>query len=163
MKPAEIVARLRGFTLLGVGASFAPAEADSARARRVLSFLADRRVLYVPSEMEVPTECVDSVLRIREVLTQELAGDPGPELAAALRAMRASCRRFLDTVSDGPRRSIIRHANVGGHHANWTFGQALGEMRGVFGVQVGLLAVRFQVDIEDDLSRILPQPDEAGS
>jgi hypothetical protein len=43
------------------------------KALRVLRFLEDRRVLYNPSELEVPRYCVDSLLEIRKFFTSELA------------------------------------------------------------------------------------------
>jgi hypothetical protein len=39
---------------------------------------------------------------------------------------------------------------------SWHFNQALGELRGVFGVHVGELAVRYGIDVPEPLSSILP-------
>jgi hypothetical protein len=39
------------------------------------------------------------------------------------------------------------------------FNQALGELRGVFGIHVGLLAIKYGLDIEDGLASILPFAD----
>ncbi|MGC2234073.1 MAG: DUF6650 family protein [Candidatus Acidiferrum sp.] len=41
----------------------------SAVSRRVIAFLEDRRVLYAPDELEVPSHCVHSILEIRRFLT----------------------------------------------------------------------------------------------
>jgi hypothetical protein len=49
-----------------------PGEAKIVAARRVLVYLEDRRVLYEPWNVEVPDDCVDSVLQIRRFLTDEL-------------------------------------------------------------------------------------------
>ncbi|WP_425469518.1 DUF6650 family protein [Paraburkholderia azotifigens] len=68
----EIVSRITGFSVPVFGIQWNPSEAERAVARRVLTFLEDRRVLYSPSQMEVPSHCVESVLRIRESLTSEL-------------------------------------------------------------------------------------------
>ncbi len=38
----------------------------------MIAFLEDRRVLYVPDELEVPSHCVQSVIEIRRCLTEEL-------------------------------------------------------------------------------------------
>jgi len=35
--------------------------------------------------------------------------------------------------------------------------EALGEMRGVFGVQIGMLALKYGLDVEGDLASILPE------
>jgi hypothetical protein len=37
------------------------------------------------------------------------------------------------------------------------FNQALGELRGVFGIYIGLLATKYGLDIEDSLASILPE------
>ena len=98
----------------------------SAGARRVIAFLEDRRVLYAPDELEVPSHCVHSVLEIRHFLSGELGElDIKSEFAASLRAMRAACRKFLERVgTDG--REVILYADHHGHWASWTFYSALG-------------------------------------
>jgi hypothetical protein len=69
MKSREIVSRITGLSVPVFGVQWNPPEAECVAARRVLAFLEDRRVLYVPSEMELPQHCVESVLRIREFRT----------------------------------------------------------------------------------------------
>ena len=128
---------------------------EIAAARRVIAFLEDRRVLYEPSEMEVPSHCVHSVIEIRHRLSDELGKlDSGSELAASLRAMRVACRKLLERVgTDG--REGIHHANGWGFHS-WTFGSALGELRGTFGIHVARIAAAFKLDVEDRLASIFP-------
>jgi hypothetical protein len=74
MKFREVIARITGISVPAFGLQWTPPEADRAIAKRVLTFLEDRRVLYVPSEMEVPYHGVQSVLHIREFLTAERWG-----------------------------------------------------------------------------------------
>jgi len=125
-------------------------------ARRVLAFLEDRRVLYEPSEMEVPEHCVESVLRIRETLTGELGRlDAGSALPDSLRAMRAACRKFLGAIDGG-----VPHSFWRGSYQSWVFGAALGELRGVIGVHVALIAQRYGLPVERDLARIMPDAPE---
>jgi hypothetical protein len=152
----SLVSRITGFSVPIFGVQWNPPEADRAIARRVIGFLEDRRILYVPSEMEVPSHGVQSVLRIREFLTDELGQLTGDsQLAQSLRAMRAACRKFLDAVGpeDG---TIVSHAFDRGHYAGWEFNQALGEMRGVFGIYIAILAATHGLDIEPGLSSIVP-------
>ncbi|HUY88302.1 MAG TPA: DUF6650 family protein [Pirellulales bacterium] len=157
MKFKEIVARLTGITCPIFGVSWTPPEPEIAAARRVLTFLEDRRVLYEPSEVEIPPRCVDSVLQIRERLTTELLRVRQPsEFAASLRAMRAACRRFLSRVQDADR-EITQFGNHPGHFASWVFNDALGQLRGVFGIHIAQLAARHGLDVEDDLARIVPE------
>jgi len=160
MKFSEIANRLTGISTPFGGASWQPAEMEIATARRVVAFLEDRRVLYEPGEMEVPSHCVHSVIEIRHCLSDELGKlDGGSELAASLRAMRAACRKFLERVgTDG--RDGIHYANSGGYHS-WTFGSALGELRGAVGVHVARIAAAFKLDVEDRLASILPANAEA--
>ena len=155
MKFSEIANRLTGISTPFGGASWQPAELEIEAARRVIVFLEDRRVLYDPCEMEVPDHCVRSVIEIRHCLTEELGKLEGSsELAASLRAMRAACRKFLERVgTDG--REGIRYA-IGSNVHSWTFGSALGELRGTFGVHVARIAAAFKLDVEDRLASILP-------
>jgi len=156
MKFMEIVSRITGFSVPVFGIQWNPSEAERAIARRVLAFLEDRRILYVPSEMEMPSHCVESVLRIREFLTSELGKlHSATDIAASLRAMRAACRKFLTTV-DADDRAPIRYGSQPGHYASWVFNGAVGELRGVFGIHVAVLAAKHGLDVEDELASIIP-------
>jgi len=158
MKFSEVVSRITGFSVPIFGAQWNPSEAECAVARRVLAFLEDRRVLYVPSEMEIPHHCVESVLRIREFLTTELGKlDSEKEISRSLRAMRAACRKFLTTVEADDRR-IIQFGGEYGHYASWIFNSAVGELRGVIGIHVAALAASHGLDVEGELASILPAP-----
>lgn len=162
MKFSEIANRLTGISTPLGGVSWQATELEVSAARRVVSFLEDRRVLYAPDEMEVPSHCVHSVMDIRHFLTSELGKlDAGSEFAASLRAMRAACRKFLDRVGiDGS--EVALYANHRGHWSSWTFYGALGELRGTFGVHLARIAAQFKLDIEDKLASILPAKDEEG-
>jgi hypothetical protein len=160
MRFKEILSRLTGISVPVFGVSWNPPETDRAVVKRVVAFLEDRRVLYAPSEMEVPEHCVQSVIEIRGFLTSELGKLEEPsDLADSLRALRAACRKFLDIVQkDGDR--IVRFGFSQGHWASWVFNGALGELRGVFGVHVAILATKYGVNVEKDLAAILPAEDE---
>ncbi|MFJ6646514.1 hypothetical protein ACIQPS_12745 [Streptomyces sp. NPDC091290] len=79
--------------------------------------------------------------------------DTGDDLAENLKAMRAACRRFLDVV--GPNHS----GHVRGRFQNATFGAALGELRAVFGIQLGVIAARYKLELSEELAGILPASD----
>lgn len=118
-----------------------------------MSYLEDRRVLYVPSEMEVPSHCITSVIEIRRLLSGARANlDEDSELAKSLRAMRAACRKFLNAVNFNER--IIHFGAYRGHYASWEFNGAVGELRGVFGIHLAQVAARYGPDVEDDLASI---------
>jgi hypothetical protein len=159
MKFKEVLTRLTGFSVPIFGVSWQAPEAEVTVARRVIAFLEDRRVLYAPSEMELPQYCVQSVIEIRHFLTSEIGAlDERSELAATLRAMRAACRKFIN-ATQAQNGIVARFASQQGHWASWEFNGALGELRGVIGVHVAVLAARFGLDIEDNLAKIVPAAD----
>jgi hypothetical protein len=130
MKFEEIINRITGISCPVFGISWNPPEAERSIAKRAITFFEDRRVLYSPSEIEIPDHCVQSVIRIREFLTNELASaNLKGEIIESFRAMRSACRKFLNTVQAESDGRIVRFANSPGHYASWEFNQALGEMR----------------------------------
>lgn len=157
MKFSEVSRRLTGISCPLFGVSWNPGEAKVANARRVLTYLEDRRVLYAPWDVEVPAHCVESVLDIRRVLTAELGqlDDKEDDIAPHLRAMRAACRQFLATTSHLRDDVGGMHSWMGGYDG-WRFNDALGEMRAVFGIHIAQLSVKFGIDVEDQLAVILP-------
>jgi hypothetical protein len=160
VKFKEIASRLTGFSTPVFGVSWNPPQAHITIARRMITYLEDRRVLYNPYHLEDPWQCVQSVLDMRKYLTSELGSldaDEGP--APHLRAMRAACRKFLDSVQEdgNGRRPYRRHWGSGPD--NWIFNSALGELRGVIGVHVAALAALHGLDVEGDLATILPAQD----
>ena len=129
---------------------------------RLVTVLEDRRVLYNPTEVEVPEHCVDSVLRLREFLIDgagELHRDN--QVAIAMRRMAAACRRFLDVAIHGDNGRPLG-PRLGWSLDSWTFNQALGELRGQIGVYLAELLDTHHVQIEGPLVTILPPPPEAG-
>lgn len=159
MKFKEIAKRVTGFSTPIFGVSWTPSESERAVAKRILAELEDRRVLYNPSEMEIPDHCVMSVVEIRRMLSNEIGTlDEESPLADSLRAMRAACRKFLDTTQSDDR--IVRYGSHHGHFASWYFNGAVGELRGVFGVHLAQIAAQYGLDIEDDLAAILPAEEE---
>ena len=158
----ELLNRITGISCPVFGIQWNPPQAECLVAKRVVTYLEDRRVLYSPSELETPSHCVHSVISIREFLTAELQNlDSISRLAEALRAMRAACRKFLTQVQADDRR-VIQFAAERGHYASWVFDSALGELRGVFGVHVLQVAVAHGLDVEDDLAAILPEEAQEG-
>ena len=160
MKFKDIIKRITGISTPVFGVSWNPKNTERDVAKEVIPYLEDRRVLYVPSEMEVPQHCVDSVLQIRHFLTSKIAKlDQDSELSNSLRAMRAACRKFLNNISSR-NGDIIRFGAHRGHWASWEFNGAIGELRGVFGIHVAKIAVAYGVDVENDLASIMPEQDE---
>lgn len=152
----QVLGRLNGLSVGPVGASWDAPVPEAYVAQRVINFFEDRRVLFNAYELEVPRHCVDSVQEMRRFLTESLAGMPDDDgLPANLRAMRAACRKFLDTVQRAGGRVIIDDAFRGGLDA-WTLFTALGELRAVIGLHLSILAARNKLSINGDLTKILP-------
>jgi len=155
LKFPEVLKRITGISTPVFGVSWTPPESEIAVAKKVVTNLEDRRVLYNPDKLELPQHCVQSVIEIRHLLSsilEDLSNDS--ELNASVRAMRAACRKFLDDVQSDDR--IVTYGAHLNHFASWHFNSALGEMRGVFGVHLAILAAKYGLDIEDDLAKILP-------
>lgn len=130
MKFSEILNRITGLSCLIFGVSWNPSEDDRS---------IKKRVLYVPSEMEVPSHCVHSVIEIRNFLTSELPKiNEKSRLYDYVSAMRKSCNKFLNKCDDRNGGIIIYSGNWG-HWANWTFASAYG------------------LDVEDNLAVIIPK------
>jgi hypothetical protein len=155
----EIASRLTGFSIPIFGLSWQPDESDIKIAKRIINFLADRRVLYSPYEWEVPHHCVSSILEIRTMLTDEISKlSQKKELFNDLQLLRAACRKFLDEIQqyniDTDRPFQMSSFN------GWVFYSALGELRGSFGIYISKIAVNYGIDITGELSRIIPITDD---
>ncbi len=158
MNYREILTHITGFNVPIFGVSWNPKESEIDVARRILTFLEDRRLLYNPYHIEVAEDCVRSALDIRRFLTTEigkLAGDS--ELAKHLRGIRAVCRKFLDATDHRSRRLV--HPHWSGWHEAEFFTQ-LGELRASIGLHVAAISVMHGIDVEGQLAIVLPNADE---
>lgn len=70
MKFREIINRITGISVPVFGVQWNPPETEISKARRIITFLEDRRVLYAPENLENIDHCIESILRIREFLTR---------------------------------------------------------------------------------------------
>lgn len=154
MKFKEILKRINGLSSPFFGVSWDPNGTDKDHIKELVAYLEDRRVLYNPSEMEMPQHCVESVLDIRRTLTNKIGKVQDENLIIILKSMRSACRKFLDNV--GVNEDIVRFGHSQGHWASWSFNGAIGELRGVFGMYIAELAKVYKLDVEDGLASILP-------
>jgi hypothetical protein len=143
--------------MLGFGASWRAPEPERVVVRDVITALEDKRALYSQAVWEEPSHVVQSLLKIRDELTNGLkrVGDSSPA-KDAYRIMRASCRDFLTLTSAKvyeQKRGMMR-----GDHM-WEqeqFFVELGKLRAVFGQQLAVIGYLYGVDIEESLASILP-------
>jgi hypothetical protein len=144
---------LTGFSTPIFGLSWTPPESDREIVRRLITFLEDRRVLYNPYDIEDFGFVDQSLLEIRKELTGLLQSiGENPEISPQLRAVRAACRKYLDEVSNRRKPRF--------HYGGFKTLIALGELRAVFGISIGQLAVKHGIDVEEDLPSILPIEDK---
>ncbi len=140
----DLASRLTGVSLPVFGVSWNPPEPERKVVRDMMVFLEDRRALYNDFAHEIEDQVAQSVLQIRSELTNALRRLPErAEAAPAFRAMRAACREYLTTV---------------GHRSPRFFGAMaeLGRLRGIFGVHIAYLAIKYGIDIEGELASTIP-------
>jgi hypothetical protein len=157
----EIANRITGFELpfVGGGISWEPPISDVEVARRLMTYLEDRRALYKPYDCETASYVVQSILDIRKRLTEELEQlDRASRLAQSLIAMRAACREFLDRVEGiDPDIMFYRPGPIWDRDER-DFFMALGELRRTMGIHTAQIAVRYGIDVEETLVSIFPSP-----
>ena len=91
---------------------------------------------------------------VRGELTDILQGCPEDQhLTGPIRAMRAACRKFLDQMGHP---STPSHRFLPYEAGMW---EALGELRGAFGIHLARLCAAYGVDMEPELGSILPNSD----
>ena len=164
MKYKEILGRLTGISVPVFGVSWNSPEPEIAVARKVIAYLEDRRVLYNPFQLEVLDFCIDSIIKIREFLTDQIGNlDSKSELSEQLRAIRSASRQFLNVC--GPpgakNRRPIRPFLRGPHGPDEAqFFLALGELRAAIGLHIASIAVMHGLPVEGELAGILPAQED---
>lgn len=162
-RPRDLLGRLTGISTPFGGVSWQPRPPETEAANRVLAFLEDRRVLYEDFSWEVPDQCIESVLRIREVLTREIGNlSPDSQLAANLRAINAACRRFLRHTGADVGEPLLTPGSARSWHRHpWRFESSLGELRASIEIHVAVIAQSHGLAVPDPLVRLLPDaPDQ---
>ncbi len=157
MRWSEILARLNQIGIGPVNVGWAPVEADSVRVRRIIRYLEDRRMLFNDCAQEDLRYCVISAEEIRKRLTTELEQLPdNSPLLSYFRAIRTSARMFMDRFPEATYPSFESDDRSLQQLAMSIY---LGQLRSEIGLQVALMAARWQVDVENDLARVLPRFD----
>lgn len=145
-----------GVGAFGFSLNWEKVPGDEDVARRVITFLEDRRLLFGERHAEDELDCVHSAIEIRHFLTEELArAKPGRSLAESLRAIRTAMRAFVDAAGPDARDFRYYHGHMTDH-----FSLALGELRSRVGMHLAVIADQYGIEVEPDLARILP-PDVA--
>lgn len=157
MKFKEIISKITGISCPVFGISWDAPNTERQIARNTIIFLEQKRVLYNDYELEVASHCTQSVIQIREFLTEQLEKiKENSNLYEYISAMRKSCNKFLNNMHIIEReyhsQNNINFCSIDG----WKFIVALGELRGLFGVMIMQIATTYGLDVENDLANILP-------
>jgi hypothetical protein len=155
VKAKSLLSRLSGISVSasGVGVSWKPAEPERDVIRAVITFLEDKRALYVPHDVELADYVNQAMLQIRDELTKAIAKlDDKSRASESLRIMRGACRTFMTETGAGQ----FRHRGHFDRDDGQQFFIKLGMLRAIFGQQLAVLGYLYNIDIEEGLASILP-------
>ncbi len=145
------------FSVFGIGLNWERTPGDESVARAVVVFLEDGRVLFGDRHMEDEQHCMSSAQQSRVFLTEQITtATPGKPLEATLKAMRAAFRQFMERGGPHGRNFQSEHWP---HQAD-PFSLALGDLRSQVGQQLARIAWVYDLEIDDELARILPPEDD---
>jgi len=145
--------KITGISTPLFGISWEPPESKRTKIHGLIRFLEDKRVLYNPYRMEVPIWASESIIQIRNEITTILKNfDKKDETAEILSTMRSACRKYLDSTY-----------HIQNKKQQW-FGieSYLSDLRSVFGLCIGKLAIMYGIDIEEQLKDIIPVVEDDG-
>jgi len=143
----EIAKRITGVSIPIFGVSWNPPESERKIVRETFIFLEDRRALYNDFAHEIDHEVAESILAIRADFTAALKRLPeNSEAIASFKAMRAACREYLDATRQ----------RTGGWGGPFSFMTQLGRIRAIIGIHVAYLAVKYGIDVDGELVRVIP-------
>jgi hypothetical protein len=137
----------------GLNVNWEKAPGDEEIARRIVTFLENRRLLFGVRHLEDELECVHSANQVRDHLTDELLqANPGKSLNSSIRAMRTASRNFVDAAGSDAR-NFRRHHDPPGTDQ---FSDALAQLRVLVGLHLEQLVIQYDIEIEPELAQILP-------
>ena len=138
----DLARRITGFSTPFFGVQWTPPSAERDAVRAFLTFLEDRRALYVPYEFETISYVVPSVQEIRRHCTETLGTLPEQSRAiASIRTIRAACRQFLHEPRLDMSNPDLKLPVSLRRYDMAVFFTALGELRAIVGLQIGILAL----------------------
>jgi hypothetical protein len=149
-----------GASAAGVGASaqWENVETDAKVAQDVVTFLEDRRILFLPVNVEVVECSMGSVRELREFLTEALQRtSPNSPLARCLQLMRGACRDLTTRIDSMGRRESGGYAEWGWSRFDHPDGvMALGIWRGLVLGNVAEIVERYSLVVDGPLAGALP-------
>jgi hypothetical protein len=182
----DLLRRVTGFSTPVIGISWNPPEDERKVIRSLVIFLEDKRTLYdsyshwdeIHSLLHRNSWSIESIFQVRAQLTRTLQSLPESSKAILpLRAMRAACRKFLNKavrdISLNPVEIVWLERSPEEYAPGLDLSSpveepyssrvellaALGELRGLFGVQLSYLCATYGIDVEGELAEIFPPED----
>lgn len=144
--------RPTGASAWGVGFQWERRETDAEIARRVISLLEDRRMLWVDMSYEYPDHCLASAKQTRDALTDQINSPAiSDDLASMLKQIR---KLFADFMTTAPRAAA--HGQMFGPLSAEPFSVALGSLRAAVGDRLATLVAAYGLDVDEDLATIIP-------
>jgi hypothetical protein len=144
--------RPTGIGGFGFSVNWEKVPGDEEIAKKVISYLEDRRLLFGRRHLDDQLHCVQSANDIRRFLTDQLSqAKVGKSLEQSLRAMRAAAREFVEAAGPNARNFSYDEGAL-----NHEFGRALGRLQGLVGQHVALIADKYGIEVESELAQILP-------
>lgn len=150
----SIAKRITGITIGTFGFNWKPLKDKREIISKLIVFLEDRRVLYVPYHMEFGPWVVNSIIEIRKEITETMKQftDDDPTLQV-LETMRAACRKFLQEYDSSK-------PKIYGFSYEMRLAIYLGEFRAVMGLALAQICSVYKVDVKQELASIFPISDE---
>ena len=141
--------RITGLTVPWFGLQWEYLDGDAEIARRVISILEDKRMLWTPYADEVHEHVLESAGRVRDALTEQInTKGIGLELATLLKQLRKLFANFMTPQT--------RYDSDFAAHRPVPFMESLGALRAAVGERIAALASKYSLDVDDDLQSIVP-------
>lgn len=160
MRHQEIATRLDGYDTPIYGQTISPSDQERRMARGLIAFLEDKRALYEHPDREVNDRLIGSIAAIRKHLSDLLAtGELPDSITELIRPIRAECRDFLDAAEIGRAEAQALIVPSAPDHTRILQPRAffqLKSLRDTAGHSLGLLAVRYGVDVEPQIDALIP-------
>jgi len=152
LKGKSFASRLTGISSPIGGISWKPPKDERGMAKALITFLEDRRVLFVPYHMELGQYVVISIQEIRKRITSDLEKiSNSSTLGESLRAMGATCRKFLNETQE---------PDIHSYRMEFYLIDCLSKLRATFGIHIARIAYAYDLEVSPMLETILPAETE---
>lgn len=148
----KILSNITGVSIPIFGIQWTPPILDVTIAENIITFLEDKRVLFNPTSLENANHCVQSIIGIRDEMTNNLQQlrDTKSPLGKELKKMREASRKFCDQIDTQFYNQLDNVVQTSIMERELFF------LREKFGKSLASIAIAYGLSIEDDLATIIP-------